>query len=433
MHVRCYFHPVGQGIFSTGELIYHGRSFHWVYDCGTASKQIFLNKQIDWALQPKPARSRFDLAVLSHFDKDHLSGFVELLTRSTVKTLLLPYIPFAYRLVLAIESRASASSDLVQFLMDPVGFFGNRERFQVESILLVPGRNGPPADDAPPSPVEVRPDPDDRQRKQNNPEPSNAETGEEVAAIAQYDAATQAELDTDERLEYEWHQKNPMQLHVEFLRPHSGLTVEEIWEFFPYNDIIPNKRLTAAFIYDVEKSRSSLLTAPSDEALKAVRNLYDRHFGKTGKMRNAISLFMYAGTVVEPTPYFRDSVCVQYVGTSPSDRCSTGHLHLANSGIIYTGDGYLKTGEQIVRFASAIGRERLGRKNFLQVMHHGSKNNSHPSIARFLSPIASIYCSDPANNRFNHPHYQVTKQFSPYTPMQVDLVNGVRIRFQVHP
>lgn len=432
MYVNCKFHPVGQGIFSTGELRHENRQYRWVYDCGTASKQKYLTQQIQsMLLRLGPGRPTLDLAILSHFDLDHLSGFVELLTSTKVTTLLLPYIPLAYRLILAIESGAGADADIFHFLLDPVSFFSNPNRFQIETILLVPGRNTPPDDDEPPVPGGDRPKPDDKPGKRENQEQGHSDAENYPTLLVKYDVARDGELNHDERLEIQRHPTESMGPRLQFLRPRSALNVEDLWEFFPYNDIIPHKRVTDQFISDVEKQRDSLVNAPSDMALDAVKNLYDLHFGKTGKMRNAISLFIYAGFIGEHLKYFPDAVWVHYRGNGTTAYWITRDLPPANTGIIYTGDGFLKTGEQILRFANALGIARLAQKNFLQVMHHGSKSNSHPSVARFFSPLASIYCSDPDNNRYKHPHEEVKRQFSNYAPLQVDLVNGVEIQLRL--
>lgn len=89
------FHPVGQGLFCSGELfslcdtsISNPRNlFRWVYDCGTSSKRSLLDEAIDQAftapLCKQETEPTIDLLVISHFDKDHISGLPKLLNNYT--------------------------------------------------------------------------------------------------------------------------------------------------------------------------------------------------------------------------------------------------------------------------------------------------------------------------------------------------------------
>jgi glyoxylase-like metal-dependent hydrolase (beta-lactamase superfamily II) len=80
---RYTFHPVGQGLFSSGEARF-GKTppLRWVYDCGTGSSPWLLRGAIEALLAPlAPAaadRRQLSLVALSHFDNDHISGLVEL-------------------------------------------------------------------------------------------------------------------------------------------------------------------------------------------------------------------------------------------------------------------------------------------------------------------------------------------------------------------
>jgi beta-lactamase superfamily II metal-dependent hydrolase len=68
--------PVGQGLFSSAELLYRQAGFHLVYDCGTSTSPA-----PGWFPLGGWARNRpIDLLVISHFHADHISGVPALVT-----------------------------------------------------------------------------------------------------------------------------------------------------------------------------------------------------------------------------------------------------------------------------------------------------------------------------------------------------------------
>lgn len=78
------FHSVGQGLFYTGHIL--EESFNFVYDCGTMNKQKYLLERID-SLEIK----EIDFIVISHLDKDHVSGLYKLVQNFKVNKIYLPY------------------------------------------------------------------------------------------------------------------------------------------------------------------------------------------------------------------------------------------------------------------------------------------------------------------------------------------------------
>ena len=59
-------------------------SFHWVYDCGTNSSPKLIQNAIQKYNQQEND-ANIDLLVLSHFDKDHISGVKELVKKQKNK------------------------------------------------------------------------------------------------------------------------------------------------------------------------------------------------------------------------------------------------------------------------------------------------------------------------------------------------------------
>ncbi|HHF0414730.1 MBL fold metallo-hydrolase [Haemophilus influenzae] len=59
-------------------------AFHWVYDCGTSSSQKLIQNAVNKYNSDKN-QGNIDLLVLSHFDKDHISGVKELVKKQKNK------------------------------------------------------------------------------------------------------------------------------------------------------------------------------------------------------------------------------------------------------------------------------------------------------------------------------------------------------------
>ena len=81
------FHPVGQGLFYTGQLI--GGRYNFVYDCGTENKCSYMSDAIDHFVDKIYTRDDkvpdIDFVVISHLHRDHFSGLPELAQRTKIK------------------------------------------------------------------------------------------------------------------------------------------------------------------------------------------------------------------------------------------------------------------------------------------------------------------------------------------------------------
>ena len=142
------FHPVGQGLFASGTLFPGGkyclpskRNFSWVYDCGTASSQKFIDRELQ---RLSLLTNSIDLLTISHFDADHISGIARLLKKCSVKNLLLPYAPLWQRLLIAFGSGIAITSSEFGFFLNPVSYLRslNRDDENLGRIILVPGSMG---------------------------------------------------------------------------------------------------------------------------------------------------------------------------------------------------------------------------------------------------------------------------------------------------
>lgn len=419
LHFSYHFHPVGQGLFSSGfihRINERTPTFLWVYDCGTSSSPDLVDSQIN-VLQswPEPSR-RIDLLTLSHFDHDHISGICKLLGKFEVGTLMLPYMALAQRLGVAFEEGGGVpGATLTPFYLNPVSFLLAQEGARIERILFVP----PSGEDGPPFPKQG-PDSDgpDGEKDPSLDFPRDkSDRGDEAEPLIK--AGKNASNST----------------LVEFLLPGSSINVRGFhWEFVPYNDD-PKDPISAEFVTKVERLREDLLsTAGSDKCQKALTNLkaaYDEQFGAGKVERNVISLFLYSGPVysnwgdrklflsadVWPLnlgnyvhPYFFHCRLLE----DGNSRCS----------LLYSGDGYLDTPKRLKKLTRFLSDSRVEKIGTFQVMHHGAVSNWHQGVAETIRPDFSVFSSDPDREKWWHPHAPVLRDFWPYGAVQVDKSKG---------
>lgn len=416
MFVDLRFYPVGQGLFSSGKItINGGNSFIWVYDCGTSSSQRLLNLQInqmvDSLRKEEEPKQHLDLVTISHFDRDHVSGLEKLSKKFSIGTLLLPYMSLWQRLLLAFEDGTDSQQPVLQFFIKPVAYLSALRKVDIEQVVFVPSGTSE-------GPVPRDTDHIERDEKNNSlllhfekSEMQDEEQSEDLSAIRN---------GGDPGLK---------RIPVYLMKTGSKLMAGAEWEFVPYNDALAGPRPNPDFKREVQSRKNDLLSATSKAAYKAallkLRDIYDKHFGKSAKKRNIISLFLYTGS----TNNMRNRWCVDYFTYNKciENRLIHNHYHPNYCGILYTGDGYLDTKSRLDRLVNHLGTDRVKRIGCMQVMHHGAETNWHSGVARRLSPYFSVFSSDPENKQFMHPHGPVVRDFLSFGPIQVDKKNGFSI------
>lgn len=414
------YHPVGQGGFCSGWFTRRDHSrFHFVYDCGTEfglkpKRRSHVQREID-ALASSIAGSSskpltLDLVTLSHFDEDHLSGLTDLISVFRVERLLLPHLSPWRRLCVALEKRAKVGSDLFAFIEAPAAFLLERFPDQIGEILLVgPGGDvaGPPGE--PEVPIA----------------PSAPRGGAGKMAIE--DSQPGASGDADDHL------NDP---RVNILRGGAAITIDHLWEFLPYNDERMAADVTDAFKTAarplVEKVRDhSLAERTREYALRQLQQLYDTTFRSRkgdpnrARRRNEISLFLYSGPIGKVRLLDFGEQIVRH--DLPPISCwspTSNRIFDDRFAQMFTGDGYLLDDDEWNAFvAYYMPHDRLRRAGLFQVPHHGSHKNWLPGHAQLLSPVASIFCSNPTGVH-RHPRRDVLADFTPWNPRQVDGVHG---------
>ena len=269
-HVEYRFLPVGQGLFSAGRLRRAGLApFVWVYDCGTETQGIDIQRLIDgcpaFPVAGTDHKPWLDLVAISHFDVDHISGVVALLGRFDFGVLLLPYLAPWDRLVLLLDSGVAAVSPFARFLRDPVSFV--REAGSVERIVLVRSGGEP-----------FPPEGDVKALAPDGPKKWD------IVAPTDTSAANQ-----------------DGQVGIEVLCQGGALTVGGIWEFVPYCSQKFSNVFGAAFRSATQALADTFLAQGDQASLDALKAQYQNallgHGYKGSPPRNHISLHLYAGPI----------------------------------------------------------------------------------------------------------------------------------------
>ena len=394
----------GQGLFASGMISRQGAPpLVWVYDCGTtSSKNILAQSRKGFERQYNGLGGQLiQLAVLSHFDTDHLSGLVDLLGFARIRTLLLPYVPAWRRLVFALEQGVDPTTPEFDFFLNPAAYIAAVADGRIERIVFVsPSQPDELPPETPDAPLVPAPEGDRLEEVKwkdlwidEGPAPPDAAGDGGVSPQSGLDVA--------------------------FLRPGGRLEAPGLWEFVPYNDSEMAPRITAADVAVIGVLRDRLLqtAATRTKTLADLKAYYDRIF-TTPEKRNLISLFLYSGPVGHR---YRLQLCRQCRPEGPDQPLRFSQMH--------TGDGYLEDEARLRAFERHFSpADRLVRSAVLQVMHHGSRANWHAGVAARLNPIWSIFSSDPTHKTYGHPHAEVLRDFWMHGPVQVDRER----RFHMH-
>lgn len=395
--------PVGQGLFSSGHLKYDGNVVSWVYDCGTASAdRHIVEALVQFGREHSNSGAKvIDFAVLSHFDRDHVIGFARLVSRHSLRMVLLPYIPLWQRLIIAAEEGVAADDPLFRFFVDPARYLLAIPGQEIGQVIFVPtsdtegdreGDGGlpftPVPDDGHPSDLKV-----------NYGKPPEREQAN--SASNSFD---------DPRVRY---------------LGKGGRLVLPFWEFVPYNDADLRIRADATFLSAAEPWIQRLINprrGSSSTALRKLRSLYDKTFGKTSARRNQISLFLYSGPLSD----------VSWAEVNTWDARFEPGLW-GRFAQINSGDGLLDNAARLNAMIKFYGSAtRIAKMGILQVMHHGAVSSWHPGVADRLCPVASIISSEPSDNRYRHPHAEVLRDFWSYGAIQVDSARKFRIECDIN-
>lgn len=387
------FWAVGQGLFSNGVVKHSNamKEFHWVYDCGTSSQAQLIVQSIS-AMKTEYPVSEIDLLVISHFDKDHISGIKELAKQYKIKRVLLPYYSLGERLVLAYISGIKANNPLFDLYLNPVKFLTENlydETYHAE-FLLFPTQN-------------------------TSFEPREVKENEEGLIFQEIKPLSdEFTLGSNETI-------------VKWLNPTKPLLFKiqrESVEFLPYN--VPLKFLNkypinlGKFINDVD----NILKTGSPNFAQQLKQLYEKEFKRKGVSKdvNLISLHLYIRSLGKRYQNFEVKK-----GIYPDSEVFETYASVNKNALAYTGDGFLNTAILWNEFENFLGKERVDDIFCFQVMHHGAEKNWQPHLASQINPTISVFSADEQHKGYNHPSARVVKDFLPYNPILVNKKTMLRV------
>ena len=382
------FHPVGQGLFTSGHVlrVTTASDFTWVFDCGSTS-QRYLRPAVT-AYTSAIGKGTLAMLVISHFDKDHISGLVDLLTGRSVRCVVLPYVPLWFRMHLAVVY--GAVGGFLRFLIDPAAYLASISG-EVGQVIYVSG--GDDGRSAPPPGADGSEFPPEGHRV----DPSDAPDS------------------TDEL-----RRRTTMVSHSRVFG------VQSWWEFVFFNETPPSKvsipTLQAAVRGCLARHQTKGGQYAVTAMLQDLRRIYDNHFGSGGGPRNDISLSMYSGPTKRPNGVARwhghifesgavfgcNDWWLPYLSgqVQPSPPC-----HLS------TGDASFDTPTKIEAIKAHLGTRRWNRFVIFQVPHHGSVHSWYPGAAtKFTHSVSILAASSTAKH---HPHPAVVSDLAKHQPVVV--------------
>jgi len=384
-HANFNFHPIGQGCFYTGEIYLadSNNTFNFVYDCGTDSKAIYLNNEID-KYKNRIIDKSLDLLIISHFHDDHVSGVFRLLDGIHCKRLIIPYYLPIERLLLYAKS-FSKNDDYRLMLQNPINFFSN-DRFNIDEIILIGGPDKENKQDA-----ETRQNP-----------PFDKKTLENILDIKEFEfeaeflneSESKQMINNINELESDHINANKLKL---LSRPYAVLS--SIWVFLFYlqrrdiditnfandiDDLLEINKITLKDIFEVN-------------ILIELREIYRRHFNVD---LNTTSLVLFH------EPLFKIE--------NPSHFYLCNNLYISSMicsrnkfGTLLTGDIYLNTITKIQKLQDYFNGN-MGQVCVFQVPHHGSARNWLLTTPNSLESFC-YYLINHALGRKSHPSLKVVE------------------------
>ncbi|MCK8809140.1 MBL fold metallo-hydrolase [Haemophilus influenzae] len=371
-------------------------AFHWVYDCGTNSSPKLIQNAIQKYNQQEN-NADIDLLVLSHFDKDHISGVKELLKNGRkIKRWVVPYYPLWQRLVIASLLDIQPDDEEWAFYQNPIQYFKTyfAEELKETQFLLLPAK----------------------------------ENKSEISIILD-------PSNFDDVLSFETTKKlsDEFDNNVHWLNPNKALLFrkgEAQFEFVLYNvpfhllaKVPTNLTAFQKQVKQIIQSHQSNSTDPTP----ALKTLYTLAFGNGNKNKNIISQYLYIRNIKLPSFWGMGNNHIFDVSTDNENEIAVIPKDKTKNAILYTGDAFLNDLPLLTDLTQSLGVERMARIYCLQVPHHGSKHNWQQGLANIFSPCLSVFSAD-SQRRKGHPHGEVLKDFATYTPI---LVNKTK-RLSIH-
>ncbi len=377
MEVRLEQHAVGQGGLFSGTLKSPGKSFRWVFDCGS-NQTDSLSREVACVA----AGGDIDILFLSHLDSDHVSGIDLLLSRVKVREVVLPYLnEETLLLTLVMEAgKDTLSGVFVDALNDLASWFGSRG---VETVTFVRGteddddgdEEGPKLPDAPKKPEGAG------EREwigrwtticlPGPALPVHENLGSKKAQVQQVEHGAVVTLTAD-ILNWVWIpyvQEPPARLLVAFKAALQS-------EF----GTVDTKRIAS--------------TAKSPAVREKLRNCYDSLWID----HNLISMTLYAGPLDSSWKRSRLNWNINI-----NVRHSFENLH--SMAWMFTGDSHLNRARRRKKFIKFY-EKYVGMIGVYMLPHHGSLHNHSREVLEAMSNLVLGFAAAGPNS-YGHPHSDV--------------------------
>jgi len=352
-------HAVGHGGFHTGAMGRGSARLRWVYDCGSlrSAGQERLTTEIGRLAAGSGGEKRhIDLLFISHFDRDHVSGIVELMSKIEVGTVIIPYLDDLERTIALLDDvvkNEGSDADITdegtlrQALFDPAGWLTDLGAARV--VQIRPG--GP---DTPMSRIfDFGPG--------SGPEIALGTRGAQAVLVPQIEGSA---TESDEQ--------PIVDAGSAWMVTHFGRRFGD-WCFLPYVTAAADS-VRRTFAIEMRK----LLEQADDEGMVAAFQRQVDTDGFAAKVKtayhacelgdaNAVSMSLYVGP-------FREGVWRSRQPLRAGQKWSD-----AGPGWLLTGDAKLEQvgrRKQWVKFYEKL-RQRIGA---LMLPHHGSHRNFHEGI-----------------------------------------------------
>lgn len=393
-------YPVGQGFFSSQQILYGDEKFTCVYDCGSVSGIALLRKYVD---KLKDNADIIDLLVISHLHRDHVNGIKYLIEKFDVKKIIIPYMTLVQRIMLILEISRDIDSLKPETIRDDRSFI----KYVISTLT----------DDGEGSYIEI---------------PSDTE----VISSSFYPSTEEISLNKKgfiwEFTYFSLYSGAGENVECEFVKNFRG----QCKRILGYN--IEDLRIDD-LIDDLNKKDKSKIINAYKDVFEYIENKYG---SKRLKDFNCSSVILYSGPHDEiwsdhhPALY---RACkgwrhIDYEGYS-LPWCEYHHLmdceHYLSKcfkwgtrfgGWLGTGDARLADPENIDELKDKLGRKRLRRIQVVTVPHHGSKYNSSKYFFDIFcnSNLDCVIHSDP-NGRYGHPHHEslLNIEFNGFTSIPV--------------
>ncbi|MBC9786472.1 hypothetical protein H1S01_18610 [Heliobacterium chlorum] len=405
--IRCLskFSSVGQGLFYKGVVQIYGREFSFVYDCGTDSPQILLKSEITrFCDYLKYNSACLDLLVISHYDRDHVSGLEFLFDNINVDTVVIPYVSPKERLILGLKNREKPLS-YYKFLSDPVKYFISKGVRQ----LIILGQN-PPEDKTSTDDLLTNPD-----------EKLDSESVGKVII----------DLEDDHRLINRIRNEEPdiLGFNNVLFKQHNGcINFYPFWEFKFFNNKVEEKKI--AKFFNALKSEGIDFTCYNQLKKYISKGRYRRVIKKSYKKifpdindtsivmhhgpSNQTNFLLYTDIFTENNKYpmdkkmsLRNKSIVSSLSTSLINSYSTGY----HENFLIFGDINLNKNLEAIKKHFRLD---LQKRLIILVPHHGSSESWNLELLKSLRPTSIWIVSAGIVNKYKHPGVKFINDFARY-------------------